>query len=405
MRQISRRLDTHPWAAYKALVRIMEGSSEMKITAIKTLMAFGGRQSWVFVLVETDAGITGVGEASIEGKERAVAAAVDELARFVVGRDPTCIEQNWQIMYRHGFWRGGVVLNSALSGIEQALWDVCGKELGVPVWRLLGGAARDRIELYTHCGGATPDDLARNAQALAAQGWRGLKTGSVGFERFTSEKQCVQAFEERIRLMRDAVGPDVKIMVDAHGRHTPGQALKMIRAVEPYDLYFFEEPVPPDNVAAFARLAAGSLNVNVATGERLFTKWEYAELLEKQYVDIIQPDVCHDGGILETRKIAAMAEAYYVRVAPHNPNGPVATAASLQLAACLPSFCVLEYAQNQPWRDQVIKKPLEIVDGYVPLPQEPGLGVELDLEAIAKLPYEPRDYHGAFWPDGGVADI
>ena len=377
----------------------------MKITCIESVMAYGGRQTWVFVLVHTDVGITGVGEASLEGKERAVAAAVDDLARFLVGRDPTYLEQNWQIMYRHGFWRGGVVLNSALSGIEQALWDVAGKELGVPVWRLLGGAARDRVELYTHCGGATADDLAKNASNLVAQGWRGLKTGSVGFEHFGSEKKCIEAFVERIRAMREAVGPDIKIMVDAHGRHLPGQAIKMIRAVEPYDLYFFEEPVPPDNVDAFARLANGTLGVNIATGERLFTKWGFRELLERQYVDIIQPDVCHDGGILETRKIAAMAETYYVRVAPHNPNGPVATAASVHLGICLPSFCVLEYAQNQPWRDQVLKKPLAIVDGYVPLPQEPGLGVELDLEAIAKLPYQPRDYHGSFWPDGGVADI
>ncbi|MBC7236045.1 MAG: mandelate racemase/muconate lactonizing enzyme family protein, partial [Chloroflexi bacterium] len=204
---------------------------------------------------------------------------------------------------------------------------------------------------------------------------------------------------------REAVGPKVLIAMDAHGRPRPGQAIKMIRALEPYDLYFFEEPVPPDNVAAFKRLAEANLNVNLATGERLFTKWGYTELIENQYVDIIQPDVCHDGGILETRKIAAMAEAYYIRVAPHNPNGPVATAASLQLGACLPNFCILEYAQNQPWRDQILQEPLQIVDGSVALPEKPGLGIELNFAEIAKLPYQPRDYQGSFWPDGGVADI
>jgi len=178
-----------------------------------------------------------------------------------------------------------------------------------------------------------------------------------------------------------------------------------LRALEPYDLFFLEEPVPPDNVQAFARVSRAEANVNLATGERLFTKWGYREMLEKQYVDIIQPDVCHDGGILETRKIAAMAETYHIRVAPHNPNGPVATAASLQLAACLPNFVILEYALSQPWRDQVLMKPLEIVDGYAELPQTPGLGIELNYEAIARLPYEPLDYSSSFWPDGGVADI
>jgi galactonate dehydratase len=377
----------------------------MKITEVKTVLAFGGRQTWVFVLVETDAGITGVGEASLEGKERAVQAAVDDLARFIVGRDPTRVEQNWQIMYRHGFWRGGVVLNSALSGIEQALWDVTGKELGVPVYRLLGGACRDKIQLYTHCFGRTPDEFARNAADLVAQGWRALKTGFLGFEAFDTERQCIEATVAHMRAMREAVGPDVLIMMDAHGRHRPGQAIQLIRALEPLNLFFFEEPVPPDNVDALARLARAEMNVHLATGERLFTKWGYRELLEKQYVDIIQPDVCHDGGILETCKIAAMAETYYVRVAPHNPNGPVATAASLQLGACLPNFVILEYAQGQPWRDQVIVEPLEIVDGFVALPDKPGLGIELDHAAIAKLPYEPRDYRGAFWPDGGVADV
>ena len=377
----------------------------MHITDVKTLLAFGGRQTWVFVLVETDAGITGVGEASLEGKERAVEAAVVDLGRFILGQDPTCIEHLWQIMYRHGFWRGGVVLNSALSGIEQALWDISGKELGVPIHRLLGGACRDRIQLYAHCGGRTPDDLARNAADLVAKGWRGLKTGTLGFEAFSSEQACIAAAVERIGAMRQAVGPDVLLMVDAHGKHRPGQAIRLIRALEPFDIFFFEEPVPPDNVDAMARLAAAGLNMNLATGERLFTKWGYRELLEKQYVDIIQPDVCHDGGILETLKIAAMAETYYVRVAPHNPNGPVATAASLQLAACLPNFVILEYADNQPWRDRVIREPLEILDGHVDLPAKPGLGIELDLEAIVELPYEPKDYSGAFWPDGGVADV
>ncbi|MBC7238005.1 MAG: hypothetical protein H5T69_19350, partial [Chloroflexi bacterium] len=176
----------------------------MKITEIKTLLVYGGRQNWVIVLVETDAGITGIGSADLEGKEKAVASAVEELARHIVGRDPTRVEQNWQIMYRHGFWRGGVVLNSALSGIEHALWDITGKELGVPVWRLLGGACRDRIPLYTHVGGRTADELAENALKLMAQGWRAFKTGPLAFEHFPSEQQCIDATVERIGVLREA---------------------------------------------------------------------------------------------------------------------------------------------------------------------------------------------------------
>jgi galactonate dehydratase len=205
--------------------------------------------------------------------------------------------------------------------------------------------------------------------------------------------------------LRAAVGTDVLIMMDAHGRLTPGQALRLMKVLAPHDLTFLEEPVPPENVAAMEKLARAETGVPLATGERLFTKWGFRELLEGQYVEFIQPDVCHDGGILETLKIAAMAETYYVRLAPHNPNGPVATAASLQLAACLPGFTILEYAEKQPWRDQVIVDPLRIIDGYVDVPQAPGLGIELNESAIAGLPYQPRDYRGSFWPDGGVADI
>jgi galactonate dehydratase len=252
----------------------------MQITNIRTVEAFGGRQTWQFVLVETDAGITGVGESSLEGKEKAVESAVQDLSRFVIGRDPLRIEQNWQIMYRHGFWRGGVVLNSALSGIDQALWDIAGKALGVPVYQLLGGAARDKVELYCHAGwGRTDEAAAAHCMAAVDAGWRAFKTGVAGFEMFATEGQCIEAAVRRMTAIREAVGPDVKIMIDAHGRHRPGQAIKMMRALEPLDLYFFEEPVPPDDPKAYARLAEAHVNVNIATGERLFSKWEYRELL------------------------------------------------------------------------------------------------------------------------------
>jgi galactonate dehydratase len=376
----------------------------MKITAVNTLLAWGGRQNWVIVHVETDAGITGLGSADLEGRERAVASAVEELARHIIGEDPTRIEYLWQVMYRHGFWRGGVVLNTALSGIEHALWDITGKELGVPVWRLLGGACRDRIPLYTHTGGATIDALCHHTLELIDQGWRAFKTGPLRFHHFATEGACIRANVERLRALREAVGPDVQLMLDAHGTPLPTQAVRLIRALEEYDLFFCEEFVPPDNIDALAKLAQASLNTNLATGERLFTKWGYRELLEKQYVDIIQPDVCHDGGLLETRKIAAMAETYYVRVAPHNPNGPVATAVGLQMGACLPNFCMLESA-TASWQTEIVREPFVITDGAVGLPTGPGLGIELDYAALARLPYQPNDYARQFDLYGAPADV
>jgi len=236
-------------------------------------------------------------------------------------------------------------------------------------------------------------------------GWKALKIGCPGPENYATERQWLDDIDARLGALRAAVGSEVLVMMDAHGRLTPGQATRLMTVLSVWDLMFLEEPVPPENIDALQRVAASQTGVPLATGERLFTKWGFRELLERQYVDVVQPDVCHDGGILETLKIAAMAETYYVRTAPHNPNGPVATAASLQLAACLPGFTILEYAENQPWRDRVIREPLQIDGGYVAIPEAPGLGVELDEEAIAELAYEPRDYQSSFWPDGGVADI
>jgi len=377
----------------------------MKITGVRTLMAGVPRQNWLFVIIDTDTGLSGVGEASLEGKERTVETAVKEMAPHLIGKDPTRIEFHWQVLYRHGFWRGGVVLNTALSGIEQALWDITGKELGVPVYRLLGGACRDRVRLYGHCGGPTPEASAQNATEMVAKGFTALKMGSWNPAEYISERHLVDNAMARVKAVREAVGDEVDLMVDNHGRLTPGLAIQMMRALEPYKLLFFEEPVPPDNVDAMAKVAAAGINMHIATGERLFTKWGFRDLLEKQIADIIQPDVCHAGGVLETRHIAAMAEAYYVRVAPHNPNGPVATAASVQLAACTPNFEILEYAESQPWRNEVLKEPMPVVNGCIELPTRPGLGVELNEEAVRRYPYQPRPYGGAFHSDGAVADI
>ncbi|HET8628851.1 MAG TPA: galactonate dehydratase [Thermomicrobiales bacterium] len=377
----------------------------MQITAIRNRFMAVERQNWHFVEVETDAGITGVGEASLEGRERTVAAAVDDLARLLLGQDPGPIEHHWQRLHRHGFWRGGVVLTSALSGIEQALWDIKGKALGVPVYELLGGPTRARVRVYTHCGGPTPEATAERAADLVAQGYTALKLGTARAGAGADERALIRRAARTLELVRQAVGPDVDLMLDNHGQMAPGDARALLRAVAPYDLLFLEEPTPPDNVAALAQLAGGREAVPLATGERLFTKWGYRELLERQLVDVVQPDVCHAGGILELRKIAALAETCYVKVAPHNPNGPVATAASLHVAASIPNFLILELARSEPHRTLVQREGLAVEGGWIALPRRPGLGVELDQDVIAAHPYRPHDYSGAYYADGAAADI
>ncbi|MGN6759622.1 MAG: galactonate dehydratase [Thermomicrobiales bacterium] len=377
----------------------------MKITALRNLFMRVERQNWHFIEIATDEGITGLGEASLEGREQTVAAAVDEFARYLIGEDPGPIEHHWQRLHRHGFWRGGVVLTSALSGIEQALWDIKGKALGVPVYELLGGPTRQRVRVYTHCGGPTPEAAAEHARALVAQGFTALKFGTGRIGPGVDERTMIRRTAAMFEAVRAAVGPEVDLMLDNHGQFPPAQATALLRAIVPYNLFFFEEATPPDNVQALAKVAAARGNVPLATGERLFTKWEYRELLEQQIVDIVQPDICHAGGILELRKIAALAETYYVKVAPHNPNGPVATAASVQLAATIPNFVILELALSQPQRDLVQREGPVVTNGYIELSRRPGLGIELDHDVIAAHPYAPHDYAAAYNPDGSVADI
>jgi galactonate dehydratase len=376
----------------------------MRISAVTTSLMRVDRQNWLFVTVETDEGISGIGEASLEGRELTVEAAIRDHARYLVGQDPLRISHHWQAMYRHGFWRGGVVLNSALSGLEQALWDIKGKALGVPVYELLGGRARDRIRVYTHCGGATPEEAAERALALVAEGFNALKFGSWPAGE-ADDRAAVRWAAKLIETVRAAVGPEIDLMVDNHGRSAPGAAIEMAHALAPYNLLFLEELTPPDNILALERVKQANVNVRLATGERLFTKWGFRELFERQIVEVVQPDICHDGGILESRLIAGMAEAYYVKVAPHNPNGPVATAASVHLAAAIPNFLILEYAQNEPHRSLVQRTGPRVEGGYIAVPTAPGLGIELDEEVIAAHPYEARDYPGVFDADGAVADV
>lgn len=378
----------------------------MRITGTTTFIMESPGREYLFLKVQTDDGIYGWGEGTLEMKQGTVAAAIRDLEGFIIGEDPTRIDFLWQRMYRHGFWRGGEAILTAISAIEMALWDITGKAYGQPVYRLLGGAVRDYIPCYTHFGSV------EQAGALVADGWRALKSGirlKAGTPRTFDEASAIRATAEFYEATRTAVGPDVTLMCDVHGRLRPSAAIRLGRALADADLGFLEEAVPPDNIQSLRRVREAGLPMDLATGERAFTKWGYRELIEGQLVDVIQPDLCHDGGIKETLKIAAMAETYDILVAPHNPNGPVGTAASVHLAAVIPNLAILEYAQS-PTRDACQAggeaECFKARDGRIELPTRPGLGIDLDEEYLRAHPYTGvKLWPGIFRADGGVADV
>lgn len=378
----------------------------MKITEIRTLISWAGLRNWVVVKVLTDTDIYGWGEATLEGKEPTVEAAVHQLGEQLIGHDPLAVEHHWQVLYRHGFWRGGVVLNSALAALDQALWDIRGKAWGVPVYRLLGGPTRNHIRLYTHVGIYQPELMVEDAQRDIADGFTAMKTGAWAGDAALPEAERIAAFAERIGLLRKTVGPNIDIMVDDHGRGRPSSAVRLMQALEPYNLFFLEEPTQPDDVEGLARIRAANPKMDLATGERLYSKWDFRTLLEQRLVDVIQPDLCHAGGISECKKIAALAEAYYVKVAPHNPQGPVATAAAAHLAMAIPNFHILEYVRQEPYRDQALREAWVVEKGCLTVPDRPGLGVELHEDVLlASPPHFHRGPRNAFMADGSVFDV
>ena len=358
----------------------------MKITDIKTFLVKGGIRNWVFCKVETDEGVHGWGEGTLERHEQAVESGIKTLSEGLIGQNPTEIERNWQIMYRHGFWRGGVVMGSAMAAIDIALWDVTGKIYNLPVYKMLGGAVRDRVRAYTHAG-----DL-RGSWDAVDQGFSAFKTGGWDLSKPEfHEKDVVDDLHEKIKEMRDYLGPDVQIMIDNHGRSRPSVAIRQMTAVEEFDITFFEEPVPPDNLDAMEQIRNSGVTMDIATGERLFFRYGFREILHRRLTDVIQPDIAHTGGISEIKKIASMAEIEYIKFAPHNPNGPIATAASMHVCATVPNFLILETARDMPWHDKIQTTPLEIKDGYFELTTAPGLGTDLDESVIAERTFNPDD--------------
>jgi galactonate dehydratase len=375
---------------------------------VTQLELFAVPPRWLFLKVSTDEGIVGWGEPIVEGRVATVRAAVEELGEMVVGRDPFRIEDHFQVMWRGGFYRGGPVLCSAISGIEQALWDIKGRALGVPAWELLGGQARDRTRVYTWVGGDRPQDVAVAAEAARVAGLTAVKMNATAELHYLDSPRHVDEAAERLAAAR-ATGLDVA--VDFHGRVHRAMAKRLVRALEPHGPLFLEEPVLPEHPEALREIARLT-SVPIACGERLYTRWGFKDVLTSGAVDIVQPDLSHAGGLLETRKIAAMAEAYDVAVAPHCPLGPLALAASLQLDACTPNAVIQElslrmhYNEGADVLDYVVDGSVfDIVDGHIAVPTGPGLGVEIDEDRV-RAAADTALWHSPVWrnEDGTVAE-
>ena len=378
----------------------------MKITAINTLVSWAGLRNWVLVKVETDTDLYGWGEATLEGKEEVVVAQVKRMAQQLIGQDPCRVEHIWQSLYRHAFWRGGPIHNSALAGIDQALWDLRGKAWKVPVYQLLGGKVRDFIRLYTHVGIYEPSRMEEEAQRDQEDGYTAMKTGAWVGDGLLPERERIDSFADRIGRLRKTVGDSVDIMVDDHGRGTPATATRLMKALSPYGLFFLEESVQPDDLTGLERLRQADPPMDLAAGERLYSKWEFKSILEKRLLDIIQPDLCHAGGISEVKKIAAMAEAYYVQVAPHNPQGPISTAAAAHLGLATPNFLILEYVRQDPYRDQAMSQSWVVDGGCLYVPDQPGLGVELNEKALLESPMRKLNFQvDCYASDGSIKDV
>ena len=391
----------------------------MKITKIETLVCNARMRNWIFVKVITDQpGLIGWGEATLEWHTRGVVGSIQDLEPLLIGEDPTRIEYLWQTMYRHHFWHGnGVVRATAISGIDIALWDILGKVLNVPCHQLWGGPVRDTIRLYTHLGGGKMEDFyetnpsdasrfAELAQRAVEEGYTAFKTMAVPETMPLEGLRPVKYAESCVKAMRDAVGDDIDIMVDCHARPSPRMGHLFAQALEPYGLYWLEEPCWPeaaDDIAAIQR----AVKTPIATGERLNGIHSFRDLLEKRACSVIQPDITHCGGLSEARRIAALAEAYRVAMAPHNPQGPVSTAASIEFGFATPSYIICEAVHRDvSWRQDVVRESFTIQpNGRTVLANtKPGLGIEVNESEVAKHPFEQELPQRSYYFDGSVGD-
>ncbi len=380
----------------------------MKITEIKVYTV---KPRWIFIKISTDEGIEGWGEMISGTKTDTVVAGAYELGKRIIGRNPFEIERIWQELHR-SFFRGGPINGTIISGIEMALWDIKGKALNVPIYELLGGAARDRIMVYSWIGGDRPQDVVKEAIDRRDRGFKAIKMNATEELHYIDSFEKVQAVVDRVKSIREAVGFDLSIGVDFHGRVHKGMAKVLAKELEPYKLMFLEEVVLPENEEAFREIA-NHTSTPLATGERLYSRWDFKNILKEGAIDIIQPDIALCGGILETRKIAAMAEAFDVAVAPHAPYGPIALAATLQLDVCTPNVFIQEqslgihYNKGFDLLDFVKNKEIfQYKDGYLEIPTKPGLGIEIDEELVEKVSAEGLYWTNPSWKnyDGTIAE-
>lgn len=381
----------------------------MKIT---NMTCFLVPPRWCFLKIETDEGIVGWGEPVVEGRASTVKAAVEELKTYLIGSDPLKIQDTWNLLYRAGFYRGGPVLMSAIAGIDQALWDIKGKYYDAPVYELLGGKVRDSVRVYTWIGGDRPSDVGRAAKEAKENGFTAIKMNA------TEELQYIDSYEKvdevlaRVNAIREEAGPHMGIGIDFHGRVHKPMAKILMKELETYRPMFVEEPVLPENNEALKELAQHSA-IPIATGERMYSRWDFKRILTDGVVDIIQPDLSHAGGITETMKIASMAEAFDVALAPHCPLGPIALASSLQVDAISHNAFIQEqsmgihYNKENDLLDYVIDKDVfKFEDGYVKLPEKPGLGIEIDEEYVKQRAEVGHNWKNPVWrhKDGSIAE-
>ena len=373
----------------------------MKVRDIKCFAVDCFRTNWVFVKVYTDEGIDGVGEATLEYKEKALLGAVEHIKEYLVGKNPLDIEKHWHAIYRDAYWRGGPVLMSALSAVEMALWDILGKSLNVPVYQLLGGKVNDKVRIYVNgwfAGAKEPEEFGAKAKEAVKRGVTAMKWDPFGKNYLNISNAELDKALRNVAAVREAVGNEVDLLIEGHGRFNIATGIKIAKELEQFKPMFFEEPVPPDNLDALKAVRDKS-PVAISAGERLYTRWDYKQMFDLMAADYIQPDISHAGGIMELKKIAAEAECRYIPFAPHNPSGPVANAATLQLAATCPNFEILEIMYSDvEWRKDVTNESLEYQDGYMTISDKPGLGIEINEEECLKHPYQIhtlRHYTGA----------
>jgi galactonate dehydratase len=373
----------------------------MKITDVKAYTMDAYRTNWTFIKVETDEGLYGWGEASLGTRENALAGCVEDLKRLIIGRSPLDTEKMLFEVYRDSYWKGGAVFTSAMSGIEMAMWDIAGKYYNTPVYNLLGGKIRDRVKMYANAwfiGDKEPEEFAADAKKTVAMGIKALKWDPFGKAHMTISNEELDKAVRCVGAVRDAVGPYVDLLIECHGRFNPTTALRIARELAPFKPMLMEEPVPPDNIDSLAWVRDKS-PVPIAAGERLYTKYMFWDALNKKALDIAQPDTFHTGGIMESKKIAAMCEACHIPVSFHNPSGPVSNAAILQLAACTPNFLIHEIMiTDGRFRQSISNEEVIFDSGDIIIPDKPGFGIEINEEEVVKYPYIPRNlrhYTGA----------